>query len=326
MSFKFNIDIRGYLKNRESYDLEYKQSFQLGDNLLKYIKTLVGMANNKGGQIIFGVQDKPHIPVGMKNSNFFEIDPSKIDRLIREYFAPKINWSMNVLNFNNLNFGVLTVVESEEKPVLCKKSKDSIFREGAIYYRYRAETKEIEYPDLKSILDKESQKERNLWMELFQKVAKIGVNNISLLDSLNGDLIVGDKKIVIDQSILDKISFIKEGHFTESNEIGTPTLKLIGNIDGVVEKGMVSVDDVYPYFTKELQLKLKINSHDFQCLIWKYNVKGNDNFHKSVKSGKSNSIHKYSADLLEFLSEKLAIKGHLQQVRTEFKQRFKKKN
>ena len=33
---------------------------------LKYIKTLVGMANNKEGQIILGIQNSPHIPLGIR--------------------------------------------------------------------------------------------------------------------------------------------------------------------------------------------------------------------------------------------------------------------
>lgn len=49
MAFSFELDNKGYLRKRESYNLEYKQNFQFGDGILKYIKTLVGMANNKGG-------------------------------------------------------------------------------------------------------------------------------------------------------------------------------------------------------------------------------------------------------------------------------------
>ena len=94
MAFTFELDSRGYLKKRESFNLEYKQNFQLGDNLLKYIKTLVGMANNKGGQIIFGVQNSPHIPTGMTNMKLHEIDPKEIDSKIREYFAPGIRWNV----------------------------------------------------------------------------------------------------------------------------------------------------------------------------------------------------------------------------------------
>ena len=59
--------------------MEYKQNFQLGDNLLKYIKTLVGMANNKEGQIILGIQNSPHIPLGMSNQKLNDTDSKDID-------------------------------------------------------------------------------------------------------------------------------------------------------------------------------------------------------------------------------------------------------
>ena len=34
MAFSFDLDNKGYIKRRESYNLEYKQNFQLGDNLI----------------------------------------------------------------------------------------------------------------------------------------------------------------------------------------------------------------------------------------------------------------------------------------------------
>ena len=104
MNYSFDTDSKGYLKRRESASLEYKQNFQKGDNLLKYIKTLVGMANNKGGMIIFGIQDSPHIPLGMANTRFQEIDPKEIDGRLREYFAPSIKWRSDIIeNKSNLS-------------------------------------------------------------------------------------------------------------------------------------------------------------------------------------------------------------------------------
>ena len=145
--FTFELDRRSYVKRRESFDLEYKQSFQGGDNLLKYAKTLVGMANNKGGQIIFGIQDSPHLPIGISSRKWQETDPKKIDRIIREYFSQEIQWTAEILEFDGKEFGQITVLEAENKPIICKKNKDGLLREGAIYYRYRAETKEIEYSE-----------------------------------------------------------------------------------------------------------------------------------------------------------------------------------
>lgn len=122
MAFSFDLDNKGYLKKRESFNLEYKQNFQLGDNLLKYIKTLVGMANNKGGQIIFGVQDSPHIPLGMSNQKMTETDPKDIDAKIRDYFSPEIKWSMAFQDFEGKSFGMLSVEEAKIKPIVCKKT------------------------------------------------------------------------------------------------------------------------------------------------------------------------------------------------------------
>ena len=141
--FDFKLDDKGYVKRRESFDLEFKQNFQNGDNLLKYLKTLVGMANNKGGQIVFGIQNSPHIPTGMTNNRFLETDPKDIDKKIREYFSQEIAWKTDVHKIGEKSFGILSVEKSEDKPIICKKNKDDMLREGAIYYRYRGETKEI---------------------------------------------------------------------------------------------------------------------------------------------------------------------------------------
>ena len=45
--FDFQLDSKGYITKRESFNLEFKQNFQR-EEIIKYVKTLVGMANNKG--------------------------------------------------------------------------------------------------------------------------------------------------------------------------------------------------------------------------------------------------------------------------------------
>jgi predicted HTH transcriptional regulator len=68
--FKIEVNKKGHLVKRESFDLEFKQSFQYGDSLHFYIRSLVGMANNRGGQIVFGITDSPREPVGLQNDKF----------------------------------------------------------------------------------------------------------------------------------------------------------------------------------------------------------------------------------------------------------------
>ena len=76
-TFKIILDSKGRLSRRESYDLEFKQSFHYGDSLVDYIRSLVGMANNRGGRIIFGVKDSPREPIGLINAKFDERGPDQ---------------------------------------------------------------------------------------------------------------------------------------------------------------------------------------------------------------------------------------------------------
>ena len=135
-----------------------------------------------------------------------------IDKTIREYFSQELIWNSNVYRFNDKDFAILSVEDVENKPVICTKNKGALFREGAIYYRYREETKEIEYPELQRIIDKEREKEKVLWMQHIQQISSIGPKNVHLLDTYKGEISVGNGKILIDKKVLDKIKFVKEGN------------------------------------------------------------------------------------------------------------------
>lgn len=312
MAFTFELDNKGYLKRRESYNLEYKQNFQLGDSLFKYIKTLVGMANNKGGQIIFGVQNRPHSPVGMSNNRMHDIDPKDIDTRIREHFSPEIKWSIGFQDFCGKSFGMLSVEESPIKPIVCKKTKNDILREGAIYYRYRGETKEIEYSELKNLLEKEKEKERLLWIQHIEKISMAGPQNIHILDKYTGEISYGDKKVLMDESLLDKLAFIREGHFTERDAEGIPTLKLVGTIEGLVDVNNVMIDPnaMYPLTTSQLQEAIQVNTHQIKAIIYSLNLKNKPRHHTEIKQGKkSNPIHKYSTSVVDIIQRLMQQKG-----------------
>jgi hypothetical protein len=279
---------------------------------------MVGMANNKGGEIVFGIKDHPHILLGMANSKFIEVDPSEIDSKISEYFSPEIYWSSEIISIENKDFGVLRVSENDLKPIVCKKNKEPILREGAIYYRYRGQTKEIAYSELKEILDKEREKEKILWIKNIQKIASIGPRNVHLLDSYRGEIIIGDGKILIDKNVIDKIHFIKEGQFTERT--GEPTLRLIGDITGIADPEMsVHSDVLYPLFTCDLQEHLGINSYEIQSIIWKLKIKGNPKYHTENKTGKKSSkTQKYSSNLIPVLERMLKRPEFLEICRKDY--------
>lgn len=327
MRLKFEIDERGYLRKRESSDLEYKENFHRGDEILKYIKTLVGMANNKGGMIIFGVKDSPHIPVGMTNNKFVELDPRELETQIRLHFAPAINWGMDTAEYEGRLFGVLTIKEAETKPVVCCLSKNGIIREGAIYYRYRGETKEIGYPELRKLLDAEREKERILWISHIQKIATIGPANVELLDLYKGEITVNDRKVFIDKDLISKIKFIKEGHFVEKHEEGAPALKLVGDVEGVDMKSLTTINpnDIYVLRQSELQKELCLNQYEMQAIIHALHIKGKPKWHMAIDNGKV-TVQKYTKDLLEVLKRKLAAPEFLADCLEIYKEYMKEKH
>jgi hypothetical protein len=326
MEFTFDINTKGHLKRRESFDLEFKANFHLGNQLLEYCRSLVGMANNKGGQIIFGIQDKPRLPFGMTNDKFSICDPAKINQTLMEYFSHEIEWDMDTLEYKSQQFGRLRVKESARKPIICKKNGDKVLKEAAIYYRYRGETKEIHFAELFDILQSERDKEKLLWMKHIEKIGTIGPQNIHLVDIYKGELHTDKGKILLDKELLDKIKFIKEGQFVEKG--GTPTLRVVGDISGFVDsEAFPQTDKVYPFRAEEVQQECKINQYDLQLIFKEYKIKGNNKYHTEIKAGKKTSIHKYSVDFVQRLKKLLdEDKGVLSKLRLKAKNEKKLKN
>jgi hypothetical protein len=211
--FKIETNSKGHITRRESFDLEFKQAFHYGDSLHDYVRSLVGMANNRGGEIIFGIKDSPREPVGLLNDKFDKLDPTKLNAVILEYFSTDLSYSIDSFTWNGKSFGVLSVQEARIKPIVCRKAHGKQLREGAIYYRYRGETKEIRYPELAAILDAEREKEKQLWMSHIQKIASAGPSQVHILDTVKGELSVGNNTVLVDSSVVDKIKFVREGHF-----------------------------------------------------------------------------------------------------------------
>ncbi|DAA84230.1 TPA: hypothetical protein CPT82_05065 [Candidatus Gastranaerophilales bacterium HUM_2] len=237
--FKYLDEKEPYkLISRESSTLEFKENFNK-HSLAKYAKTMAAFANRDGGYLIFGVKDKPRTVIGMKDNSFDEYDDEKIVEKLNEYFSPEISFKRTVIKYINLNIGIIFVYPSKVKPIVCTKTVQNnnsfILREGAIYYRYSAKSSEIKYPDLKILLETEKEKERKIWMQTFTRIAKIGVNNLSLLNLKDGKLNVNslgrNKELFIDQKLLSSIKLVKEGHFSDIE--GAPTLKLVGEIKGI---------------------------------------------------------------------------------------------
>ena len=73
MNFNFDLNQRNYIKKKESFDLEYKQSFQGVNNLIKYAKKMSRRRSKTVepiiGSLVNFINTKRVNTQGIKNSN-----------------------------------------------------------------------------------------------------------------------------------------------------------------------------------------------------------------------------------------------------------------
>lgn len=217
--------------SRENSSLEFKESFGF-QSLPKYFKTFAAFSNAKGGYIVFGVKDSPHILMGLSEkslNNFQSIDPETITNSLNEHFAPEVHWEQHEYELGGKVYGLFYIHESSNKPILCKKNHQKDLKESDIYYRYRGRSQRIQYAELRKILEQNRTTEQRLWMRHLSHIAKIGVRDAAIFDLHTGSVSGTSGSFFIDESLLSQLSFIKEGEFTEVK--GAPALKLIGNLE-----------------------------------------------------------------------------------------------
>jgi len=150
---------------------------------------------------------------------------------LEKYFAPEILWQMESYEIDGRQFGLFIISEAFDKPVICKSSADKV-KEGEIYYRYRGRSEKIKYPEIQKIFHEREEKQKLLWMEHIEQIAKIGPQNLSYIDLIRGEFPrKNGQNIVIDKSLLTSLKYVKEYESVEKE--GAEALKIIGEIHGM---------------------------------------------------------------------------------------------
>lgn len=305
-----NVDKNGRLKSRERNDLEYKESFGLNSSIM-YAKTMAAFANNQGGYLLFGIKDNPRNVIGV-NPGFSNFQQEKFTETLNSLFSPEILWETGVVEFSNFNIGYIYTYEALEKPIIALKNESNgKINSGDVFYRYRARSEKIKFPEMKRIIDERSKKEREQILKLMETIRKSDTTNLGIVNYNNGRFstpygadITVEKKLVL--QVLRKAKYIKSGCFEEN---GTPVLKVTGNIDLAEEVPVPDIEpDVqYPYIQKQLAKSLSISSHELYALIWYYKMKNQKKFHMEISTSLTgkNKTHKFSDIALQFLAEKL---------------------
>ena len=118
----------------ESKNVEFK--VQRPDKSIKYMKTVVAFANGRGGQIIFGIDDKTREVAGVPEDRVFqEIDA--ITNVISDSCEPTIIPDVYLQNINDKPVIVAEIRAGRQKPYYIKSEG----LENGVYIRASGTTR-----------------------------------------------------------------------------------------------------------------------------------------------------------------------------------------
>ena len=226
------------LSSRESSTLEFKKSFHR-KNVPAYVRTMIAFANHDGGFVVFGVEPKPHRLCGIDRDKFESIDPAELESCLKNYVSPALNWSMGCVESHGVSLGYLHTEVATDKPVMTTRTggQHQELKEGEIYYRYKGQTAAIRFPELRQIIEERLERERAAWRKHIQEISRAGPSNVGIMDTVQGKIYGPGATLLIDESLVPKLKFIREGNFSETE--GEPTLRLVGDVletTGIKEK------------------------------------------------------------------------------------------
>ncbi len=288
------------IDSSENKNVEFKLSFnERFDNL---IKPILGFANAIGGFIMYGISDDKGL-IGLNEKQiekFKSFDLKKLNEILSTVSSSEIIFKTKLVSISSKKIGIIEILPSERKPVIAISNKDGVSA-GKIYYRYIAETKEIGAIELEKIIEERTEfKIKNDMMKLISTILKNGIDNSIILNSKTGEFSLDNKNtFVLDEKLLKKINFVKEGKLIEKN--GAPAISIIGEASPVKIETIPVIEDIckiHPhtltyvvnYVRNELKSKLKINLQINNEVIKnilkthkKYNIWG---FHQVKPHGK----------------------------------------
>lgn len=211
----------------ETDEVECKREVDVR-KLAPVVRAIAGMANNRGGIVLLGVEDKSGLVVGLPTDDFEKLDLVKITNAVKSHLTPMPSFTKGTVEVGGMAIGFVTVERCENRPVVVQKAGDRL-DDGAILYRYPAQTDAIRSGELRALLeDRDARRFREL-ADATMRVAEIGVGRAAILNTDDGNLdLAGGRHLVLDPVLLDQIKFIREGKFDEVS--GAPTLKVVGEV------------------------------------------------------------------------------------------------
>jgi hypothetical protein len=218
------------IRQGETDQIECKKGFRLSpeERFADVIRSIAGLANNKGGYIFFGVRDRALTADGLSDTTFFDADPALINRPLAGALDPVPHVTKGSITLGKKRIGVLYVEKHEHAPVIAIKNIAKDVKEGTIYYRYVGETRAIKPGELRQII---ANREQRAIAEFTRRMNRVATGNEATIDLDTGEVTGTSGRFVIHKDLLPNIQFIREGDFTEAR--GAPALRLIGEVEPI---------------------------------------------------------------------------------------------
>jgi hypothetical protein len=258
-------DEQNILKRRESHCIEFKGKFDWSAEKARanYCKSLCAFSNNKGGALIFGVEDSPHKIVGIQD--YEKTDDADITNYLNELFTPSINFERREFNFRGMTLGILYAFKNKNRPIICNKDSSKT-NSSDIYYRYGAKSSKIKAGDLIKLIEDVKREESERWMTLLENIGEIGIENTHLLNSMSGEIISDNNTFLLDESLLNQIKIIDKYSIQKDGE---PAVKIIGNIPELarVIKTNTNIyeEDIYKSYLNDISIATNEDLIKFIC-------------------------------------------------------------
>lgn len=226
------------VKSREGNRRDFKESFQtkkLGD----YFRTMAAFANNQGGEIVFGIKDRPHEIVGTDLASL--MSPEDLANKIQEYFDPSIFFEVETATVEERDLFRIAVSRADSRPVICRKTltvkrekknreyDETVLEESAIYYRYGARSKQVRYAELSAMLQERREQELQSILQNLQIMQEIGPQRAGIVDMTKRDAPGRETALYLSKEAAKHLNVIERGRFVEDK--GAPAYTIAGRVE-----------------------------------------------------------------------------------------------
>lgn len=241
--FRLKAGTTDVLDISETDHVECKESLHMrGEGRAKFARTVAGFSNARGGFLLFGIRDTDMTIVGITPEQINAFDGATFNQFLSDTFAPVPLWETTEYAIGGKTIIVMYVREAPKKPVISSKNVEQSIREADIFYRYPSETRRIKYAELAALLEERTKATERRWADVLRQVEAAGVDNVAVLDTVSGEVTGRTGKFLIDEKLIPKLSFISEGHFSETE--GAPTLRLVGDLEPISMTGIHAAETI----------------------------------------------------------------------------------